>query len=251
MAAGYHGPAMSTAGILIIGNEILSGKIHDENAPFLLKELRELGVDVERVYTIPDVVEVIAEDVRNFSRAYSYVITTGGVGPTHDDVTMEGVARAFARGLVENAEMAEMLRKALRGKEPNPSQLKMCTLPEGAELINTPDLWFPLVRVENVYVFPGIPRLLKSKFAAMRQVFKGRPFHLRRIFMSCIESDIAQQLYDLLDEFPELQLGSYPKVGDEDHRTLLTLESRDRGYVDRAVDSLVARIPAADVVRIE
>jgi len=242
---------MSTAGILIIGNEILSGKIHDENAPFLLKELRELGVDVERVYTIPDVVGVIAEDVARFSRDYAYVITTGGVGPTHDDVTMEGVAQAFGRRLAQSAEMSEMLRKAMRGKEPNPSQLKMCTLPEGAELINTPDLWFPLVRVENVYVFPGIPRLLQSKFTAMRHVFKGRPFYLRRIFMSCIESDVAQQLHDLLDDFPDLALGSYPKVGDEDHRTLLTLESRDQGYVDRAVESLVAMIPAADVVRIE
>ena len=245
------GRAMSTAGILIIGNEILSGKISDENAPFLLKELRELGVDVGRVYTIPDVIEVIAADVRRFSQDYAYVFTTGGVGPTHDDVTMEGVAQAFGRPLVEKAEMTEMLLKALRGKEPNPSQQKMCTLPEGAELISTPDLWFPLVRVENIYVFPGIPRLLQSKFKAMRKVFKGRPFYLRRIFMSCIESDIAQQLHDLLDDFPELALGSYPKVGDEDHRTLLTLESRDRDYVDRAVGELLAMIPAEDVVRIE
>ena len=242
---------MSTAGILIIGNEILSGKIQDENAPFLLAELRSLGVDVERVYTIPDVTEVIAEDVRSFAESYSYVITTGGVGPTHDDVTMEGVAMAFRRKLVQNESMAEMLRKAMRGQVPNKSQLKMCTLPEGAELINTPDLWFPLVRVENVYVFPGIPRLLKAKFASMRGMFQGTPLFLRRVFMGCMESDIAQQLHDLLEDFPELRLGSYPKVGDEDYRTLLTLESRDQGYVDRAVDSLVEMIRGEGVVRVE
>jgi len=243
--------AMSNAGVLIIGNEILSGKIQDENAPFLLRELRTLGVDVERVYTIPDVVEVIGTDVRRFSSDYSYVLTTGGVGPTHDDVTMEGVALAFGRELVEHPRMAEMLRKALKGHEPNPSQLKMCVLPEGARLLETPDLWFPLVQVENVYIFPGIPRLLQAKFTSLRDTFQGTPFHLRRVFMACIESDIAQELHDLLDDFPELRLGSYPKIGEEDYLTLITLESRDRAYVERAVDSLVARIAGEAVVRVE
>lgn len=242
---------MSTAGILIIGNEILTGKIQDENAPFLLRELRALGVDVERVHTIPDVAEVIAKEVRDFADAFTYVITTGGVGPTHDDVTMEGVAKAFGRKLRQHPEMARMLRQAMKGREPNPSQLKMCDLPEGAELLQSPDLWFPLVRVENVYVFPGIPRLLQMKFKGMSDVFVGRPVYLRRVFLHCIESDVAQELHELLDEFPELMLGSYPKIGEEDHRTLLTLESRDEGYVARAVDSLVARIPPGDVVRVE
>ena len=144
-----------------------------------------------------------------------------------------------------------MLRKALKGVEPNPSQLKMCLLPEGAKLLETPELWFPLVQVENVYVFPGIPSLLRAKFKSMRDTFQGTPFHLRRVFVSCMESDIAQQLHDLLDEFAELHLGSYPKIGNEDYRTLLTLESRDRDYVERAVDSLVARIPDEALVRVE
>lgn len=242
---------MSTAGILIIGNEILSGKIQDENAPYLLRELRAQGVDVERVYTIPDEIDVIAADVASFSRDYTYVLTSGGVGPTHDDVTMDGVAKAFDRPLVQNERMTEMLRSALRGTEPNASQVKMCMLPEGAKLIETPDLWFPLVQVENVYVFPGIPRLLQAKFHASRGTFAGTPLVLRRVFMGCFESDIAQALHDLLEEFPELRLGSYPRVGNEDYRTLLTLESRDRDYVDRAVSSLVGRIPAADLVRVE
>jgi molybdopterin-biosynthesis enzyme MoeA-like protein len=164
---------------------------------------------------------------------------------------MEGVAEAFGRELVENTTMTEMLRKAMRGREPNESQLKMCRLPEGAELRMTPDLWFPLVQVGNVYIFPGIPRLLHAKFNSMRDEFKGEPFFLRRIFMGCIESDIAQELHDLLEDFPELRLGSYPRVAEEDYATLLTLESRDKAYVDRAVDSLVAKMPPAEVVRVE
>jgi FAD synthetase len=242
---------MSTAGILIIGNEILSGKVVDENAPYLLRELRAQGVDVQRVNTIPDEVDLIAADVRAFSDAYSYVLTTGGVGPTHDDVTMLGVAEAFGRKLVRDQRLEAKLLEALRGREANESQLKMTELPEGADLIETHDLWFPLVRVENVYVFPGVPGLLKAKFEGARGHFKGEAIHLRSVYVTCIESDIAQQLHDLLDDFPELMVGSYPKFSNEGFRTLVTLESRDEAYVTRALDSLMGRIPAPYILRVE
>ena len=241
----------TTAGILIIGDEILSGKIQDENAPYLLRELRVQGVDVGRVHTILDDIDVIASDVAAFSKAYDYVLTSGGVGPTHDDVTMDGVAKAFGRRLVQNERMKRMLEQALGDTEPNASQLKMCMLPDGARLIESPDLWFPLVRVENVSIFPGIPRLLQAKFHSSRSDFSGQPVVLRRIFMVCFESDVAEYLHQLLREFPELRLGSYPRVADEDYRTMLTLESRDRAYVDRALRVLVERIPSNDVVRVE
>jgi molybdenum cofactor synthesis domain-containing protein len=242
---------MSTAGLLIIGNEVLSGKVEDQNAPYLLAELRKQGVDVGRVHVIPDEVDLIAEEVSSFSRMFHYVLTSGGVGPTHDDVTMEGVAKAFNTRLVTHAEMKDLLLGALQGSEANASQLKMCELPEGAELIQGGDLWLPLVCVRNVYIFPGIPRLLRSKFDSARDVFKGSPFHLRRIFMSCIESDIAQHLHDLLEEFPDLQLGSYPRTSDSDYRTMLTLESRDGAYVNKAVEVLLVRLPKASLLRVE
>jgi molybdenum cofactor synthesis domain-containing protein len=241
---------MSTAGILIIGNEILSGKVADENAPFLLRELRALGVEVLRVHVIPDDVEVIAEEVRRFHKTYQYVITTGGVGPTHDDVTMEGVARAIGRPLVRHAGMEGQLRNALRGKEPNASQLKMTELPEGAQLIHTESLWFPLVCVENIFVFPGVPALLQRKFLEAKHCFRGEPFYLKRVFVTAIESDVAASLNALLEQFPELRLGSYPRLG-EAYRTLLTLESRDSGYVDRALESLLGRLPSDCVWRVE
>ncbi len=242
---------MSTAGILIIGNEILSGKVQDENLPYLLPQLRKLGVSVERVHVLPDVVELIATEVRTFSKAFTYVITTGGVGPTHDDVTMEGVARATDSELVPHPRMDELLRKALKDKPPNASQLKMCMLPEGAQLIETADLWFPLIRVGNIYVFPGIPRLLQKKFEGARHHFKGDPFFLRQVFVSCMESDVAQALNEVLGEFPELMLGSYPRLDEQGYHTLLTLESRDQAYVNRAVDALLARIPKSDLLRVE
>lgn len=242
---------MSTAGILIIGNEILTGKVRDENAPYLLRELRTLGVDVHCVHTILDDVETIAREVQGFSRSYDYVLTTGGVGPTHDDVTMDGVAAAFERKLVRDPRMEAKLRRALGDREANSSHLKMCELPEGAELIETPDLWFPLVVIENVYVFPGIPSLLRSKFEGARERFEGRPVFLRSVYLSCIETDIADDLRDLLAEFPELDVGSYPKISDEGYRTLITLESRDRTTVDRAVESLIRRIASDHIQRVD
>jgi FAD synthetase len=243
---------MSTAGILIIGNEILTGKVQDENTPYLLRELRRQGVDVPRVHVIPDEIPEIARDVREFSRAYDYVLTSGGVGPTHDDVTMDGVAAAFSLPLEQNAEMTEMLRGALRGREPNQSQIKMCMLPAGATLIATKDLWFPLVQVRNVFVFPGIPRLLQAKFEAARDSFRGQPVYLRRVYVSLIESDIAEDLNALLVEFGELMLGSYPRTTrDVDYMTMLTLESRDEDYAERAAQALVKRMPSGSVIRVE
>ncbi|MEE8556827.1 MAG: molybdopterin-binding protein [Myxococcota bacterium] len=241
---------MSSAGILIIGNEILTGKVEDANAPFLLRELRLLGVDVERVHVIPDEVEVIAQEVRQFSRAYDYVLTTGGVGPTHDDVTMEGIASAFGRKLARQTELEDQLRRALRGREPNESLLRMTLVPEGAGLIMSEGLWFPLVTVENVFIFPGIPSLLQKKFHETRHRFKGSPVFLRRVYVTAMESDVAEDLNRLLEEFPDLQLGSYPKL-DESYRTLLTLESRDEDYVSRALSSLLTRLSGEVVLRVE
>jgi FAD synthetase len=241
---------MSTAGILIIGNEILSAKVVDANAPYLLRELRGLGVDVERVHIIPDEVEVIADEVRRFSEAYDYVITTGGVGPTHDDVTMEGIARAFGCQLFRHAELERRLRKALRGKEPNASQLKMTEVPEGAELLESEGLWFPLVTIKNVFIFPGIPSLLERKFNEARHRFQGQTVYLRRVFVKALESDVADDLANLLEGFPELKLGSYPNFGGE-YRVMVTLESRDEDYVARALSSLLTKLPSEVVLRVE
>jgi molybdopterin-biosynthesis enzyme MoeA-like protein len=127
----------------------------------------------------------------------------------------------------------------------------MAEIPTGAVLIDAGDLWFPVVVVENVYIFPGIPELLRKKFEAIRGRFQGVPFVLRRVYVRKRESDIAGSLNALLTEFPELQLGSYPRIGEQEFHVLLTLESRDAGYVQRALDSLLARLPDDAVARVE
>ncbi len=241
---------MPTAGILVIGNEILSGKVIDTNSPFLCRELRDLGVDVERIHVIPDVIETIAADVRSMSDAFDLVFTSGGVGPTHDDLTMDGVALAFGRPLELNVSIAERIERA-QGKPANESQLKMALLPAGAMLVDSGDLWFPVVVVENVHIFPGIPDLLRRKFSSVRERFRGVPFQLKRVYLLQRESDIAVYLNETLSEFPELLMGSYPRTGEGTHHVMVTLESRDPRYLTRALDALLARLPTDAVQKVE
>src|SRR5215831_3919044 len=241
---------MPTAGILVIGNEILSGKVVDTNSPYLCRELRALGVDVERIVTIPDVVSVIAEHVRLMSQGFDFVLTSGGIGPTHDDLTIEGVAAAFGAPLQHSDSILERMRRAM-GSEPNASQRKMAQIPNGATLLDAGDLWFPLVVVGNVYIFPGIPELLRKKFESARERFRGVPFVLKRVYVRSMESEIAEDLHAVLKDFPELLLGSYPRIQEETFRVLLTLESRDAGYVQRALDALLERLPASAVFKVE
>ncbi|HXK22739.1 MAG TPA: molybdopterin-binding protein [Myxococcota bacterium] len=241
---------MPTAGILVIGNEILSGKVVDTNSPYLCRELRALGVDVERIVTIPDVVSVIADHVRVMSRGFDFVLTSGGIGPTHDDLTIEGVASAFEAPLQHSESILERMRRAM-GSEPNASQRKMALIPADATLLDAGDLWFPLVVVGNVYIFPGIPELLRKKFESARERFRGVPFVLKRVYVRSMESEIAEDLHAVLKEFPALLLGSYPRIQEETFRVLLTLESRDAGYVQRALDALLERLPASAVFKVE
>lgn len=241
---------MPTAGILIIGNEILSGKVADSNSPYFCRELRELGVEVERIITIPDEVDTIAAHVWALSRAYDFVFTSGGIGPTHDDLTIEGVAAAFRVPVVKSESIEERLRRANRS-EPSESLLKMAMIPERATLLDAGDLWFPLVVMENVYIFPGVPELLRKKFESARERFRGVPFVLKRVYVKQRESELAPHLNQLLEQFSDLMLGSYPRIGEESFHVMLTLESRDAGYVQRALDALLERLPPSAVFKVE
>jgi len=239
-----------TAGIIVIGNEILSGKVVDSNSPFLARELRGLGVTLLRILTIPDEVEVIAAAVREFHTSFDVVFTSGGVGPTHDDVTMEGVARGLGRPVVRHPVIESRLREYLKDKV-NAARLKMAEVPEGSELIVDARLGFPTIKCENVYILPGIPEILEQKFAALRERFAASPYFLRVVYTRESEGSIAEHLNATLAAFPELLLGSYPKIGDPEYAVKLTLESKDRGYVERALAHLLTLLPAGAVVRTE
>lgn len=241
---------MTTAALLVIGNEILSGKVRDTNSTYLAVELRKLGVDLERILTIPDIIEVIASETRAMSDAYDFVFTSGGIGPTHDDLTMDGVASAFDLDIVLNQSMVD--RMARHSKSPiNEAMKKMALIPNGADVLDVGGLWFPVVVVNNVHIFPGIPDLFEKKFDSIRDRFSGVPFQLSKIYIRENESEIAEILNTLLREFPELMLGSYPKINEEDFRVLLTLESRDQDYLKRATETLLSRLPTDAIHKIE
>ena len=182
-----------TAGIILIGNEILSGKIADANAAYLCRELRALGVDVRRITVIPDEVQLIAEMVAEFSRDFDVVFTSGGVGPTHDDVTIEGVARAMAVPVIRHPTLVELLERYYRGKVTE-AALRMAEIPEGAELVGGETVRFPTVLMHNVYVLPGVPEIFRAKFEALRERFRDEPIHLRNVFVSIGEGTLADFL---------------------------------------------------------
>jgi molybdenum cofactor synthesis domain-containing protein len=240
----------TTAGILIIGNEILSGKIQDANSPYLCRELRALGVEIKRISVIPDDVDAIAREIASFSNAYDIIITTGGVGPTHDDVTIEGIAKGLGRRVISHPELERVLQTLYGGKL-NAARLRMAQVPEGAELFGQPDLVFPVVIVKNIYIFPGVPEILRQKFDGIKERFREAPFFLKKVFVTAGEGSIAEHLNTVMREFPDLLLGSYPELNNPEYRVTLTVESKDPAYLEKALRRLMDLLPPSTVSRVE
>jgi len=163
---------------------------------------------------------------------------------------MEGVAAAFGLRLVEHGELRRAIESFV-GSRVNSAHLKMAQIPEGAELIVDDKLAFPTVLVRNVYILPGIPELFQAKILSLRERFSVRPYFLRQVLVRDNETRIAEFLNATLMAFPELLLGSYPKLSDPNYRVRLTLESKDESYLERALADLVARLPAGCVFRVE
>jgi molybdenum cofactor synthesis domain-containing protein len=243
-------PTVQRVALLVVGNEILSGKVADTNVHWLATELRALGADLRRVLVVPDEIDVIAAAVRELAAAHEFVITTGGVGPTHDDVTIEGVAAAFGRRVVRQPEIEAILR-TFYGPRCTEGHLKMADAPEGAELVSSPEVRWPTMVVRNVYVLPGLPEIMKIKFAVVRDRFRGDPFHLRSVYVHLDEGHLKEHLDAIVAQFPAVQVGSYPKIGHPEYKVRVTLDARDPALVDRATAALVSRLRPEDVVRTE
>lgn len=236
--------------LVVVGNEILSGKVQDSNAYFAARELRKIGVALARIAIVPDELEAVGREVAYCSRNFDFVITSGGVGPTHDDLTMEGVARAFNRRLVVDPELERLIRKHFHERSVE-AGLKMAEVPEGAVLNEAGDVRFPTVQLENVYVLPGIPQLFEAKLRALSSRFVTDPYFMRTIYLTAGEGTIADELNSCMRDFPDLMLGSYPRIGDPDYRVKLTLESKNADYLERAFRHLMKLLPAEAVVRTE
>jgi molybdenum cofactor synthesis domain-containing protein len=237
-----------TAAIVVIGDEILSGKFSDENATWLIGELRGLGVALRRIEVIPDLVDEISDAVASAAARHDHVFTSGGVGPTHDDVTIEGVARAFGVGVIRHPILEELLRRHY-GELLEPRNLRMAQVPDGAELIPADPSW-PVTSMRNVYILPGVPAIFRRKFDSIRERFRARPFHARRVYCMADEGALAGDLDAIVATYPDVAVGSYPRFDATDYRVIVTLEGLEPARVDRATDELGARL-GARVVRTE
>ena len=239
-----------TAGLIVIGNEILSGKVVDTNSPFLAQQLRALGVSLRRMVVVPDEIDLIAAEVRAMQPTVDVLFTSGGVGPTHDDVTIAGVARGLGRAVVRHPALERTLREYF-GAEVNDARLKLAEVVDGTELEYHGNRSFPTFRVENIYILPGIPEIFRDKVLALRPRLASDPFHLRVVYARAMESSIAEHLNRTLEQFPDLLLGSYPKLNDPEYQVRITLESKDLQYVERALEALLTMLPPSAVVRTE
>src|ERR1700677_1777291 len=233
--------------LVVVGNEILSGKVQDTNAYFAARELRKLGVALQRIAVVPDEIPSIADEVAHCAKTFDFVLTSGGVGPTHDDITIEAIAVAFGRKLVTHPELERMVRHYFKGGV-NAAGLKMTEVPDGAILNAFGDLRFPTVQLENVYILPGIPQIFEPKLMALAGRFATTPYFMRMIFIDASEGLIAEHLNQCLSIYPELLLGSYPRIGDSSYRVKLTLESKNVDYLQKAFDHLMGILPKDAVV---
>ncbi len=225
---------MPSVAIVVIGNEILSGKVQERNAQFAIGLLRRVGADLRRVAIVPDEVNLIADEVRACARNFDVVITSGGVGPTHDDVTYEGVSQAFGTALTEDTHVASLLERYF-GERLTDDHLRMARFPENTHVHLDPDLPIPIASVENVYVLPGIPALFQIALEHLAKLFRGDPVYLEEVVCNRDEGEIAGFLRRVQDEFPQVAIGSYPGTGDDDRSQVrITIEGREAQRVAAA-----------------
>ena len=199
------------AAILIIGNEILSGRTQDTNTSTIAVWLNSIGVKVEEVRVIPDVEKIIIDTLNLLKSSYNYVFTTGGIGPTHDDITAESVSKTFGIKYEIHKEAFKILEAYYKPGEFNKGRQKMCWMPENANLILNPTSGAPGFNVENVFCLPGVPSILKSMLGGLTNtIVGGEPIKSHTISLRTVESEIANSISKVQNQNSDVEIGSYP-----------------------------------------
>jgi molybdenum cofactor synthesis domain-containing protein len=232
-----------TAAVLIIGNEILSGRTRDANLPYLAVRLNEIGIRLREARVIADVEEDIVAAVNQCRSRYDYVFTTGGIGPTHDDITAASVAKAFGLPLVRNPAAVARLEAHYEPGMLNEARLRMANTPEGATLIDNPVSAAPGFQIGNVFVLAGVPSIMQAMFEGLKhRLAGGAPMLSRTVAVFLPEGAIAKGLGALQDRYPMLEIGSYPFFRQGKFGTSLVLRGTDSAVLDRAAEELRALI---------
>lgn len=247
----------STAGIIVIGDEILKGQTLDTNSNFICKKLFSLGVKVQKISVICDEVDVIANEVASFSDKFTHVITSGGIGPTHDDMSFEGVAKAFSLETEPHPELVQLITEWFHTTDMNSAEMKMAKIPQTATLFYGTDpvtkikSKYPLVSVRNVYMFPGVPNLLEKAFVMLGHLFQNPnvTFHTDELYVKENETSIAHHISEVAERFKkDVVIGSYPDMLNSYYKVKLSFESTNANSLHEAYSELSQKMPKGSVV---
>ncbi|KJS41289.1 molybdopterin-binding protein [Roseovarius sp. BRH_c41] len=236
-----------TAAMLVIGDEILSGRTRDANMHYLAGEVTKVGIDLMEVRVVSDDPGAIVAAVRALSAGYDHVFTSGGIGPTHDDITAENVAAAFDRPISVRDDARAILAAHYdaRGQELNAARLRMARIPDGAVLIDNPISAAPGFTIANVHVMAGVPAIFQAMLASVLPTLTGgAPILSQTLEIRRGEGDIAGPLSDLAERYPDLSIGSYPFIRDGCYGAQIVMRGQDGARLDAAISELAGMFPA-------
>jgi len=238
-----------TAGIVVIGDEILSGRTKDTNAGYIAEYLTEIGIEAREVRIVPDVTSMIVEAVDTLRSRYTYVFTTGGIGPTHDDITADAIATAFGVGIEIDPRAVAVMRQRYPDMELTPARLRMTRIPHGAELVENPVSGAPGFQMGNVFVMAGVPKIMQGMLAGVGPRLRTGPRILSETVVAHVpEGRIAEPLSEIARAFADVSIGSYPHFDGERYKTQVVVRSRDPERVaaaKAAVEAAVAKLDEA------
>ena len=237
--------SLSSACILVIGDEVLSGRTEDKNINFIAKRCDNIGVSVNEVRIIPDDKETIKNTVLECYKKFDYIFTTGGIGPTHDDITTECIASAFNLDVEINSEALKRLKDHYKKSniELNNARIKMAKIPKGAKLIDNPVSSAPGFIVENIYVLPGVPKILQAMFKNLEDEIKGITNMIsKNIIVYSPEGEIADFLESIQNAFADISIGSYPYFRPPDVGTNIVLRSIDKNLINEATIAICRKL---------
>ncbi|MBA3576230.1 MAG: competence/damage-inducible protein A [Sphingomonas sp.] len=247
-------PKTWTAALVIIGDEILSGRTDDQNIAQVARWLNEQGIRLCEVRVVPDEEKAIVVAVNSLRTSHDYVFTTGGIGPTHDDITVDSIASAFEVPVVVHPEARRILEEHYKGRSPGltESRLRMARVPSGAELIPNPSSGAPGVRIGNVYILAGVPNIARAMLLALDGKLEGgRPMVSVTVRAHAAESEVAELLKEVQDEHPGVLIGSYPFYRDGGFGADFVVRSVDADLVRTCADALAERLRSVGIEPVE
>ncbi len=240
------GASPKTAAAIVIGNEILSGKIVESNLVVLARTLRDIGVQLRHVAIVRDEIAEIVVAIRQLSPAHDWLFTSGGVGPTHDDVTVEAASKAFGVPVVRDETLSALIR-AHYAERCTDGHLRMALVPEGAVLETNGDLRWPAIRIQNTWLLPGVPEAFRAKLSvAAQKLGRAQAFISKAVYVKMDEGHLKPLLDTVVERFKDVEIGSYPKWFDDTYKTKLTFDGLEPRRVDEACSAFIAMLPPGE-----